>query len=70
MKLMAIDKLRNKHAHFLMGSEAGSMGESGKVDKPGQKRIAWEARDPGATSITGLLTGHVELPSKHLGFHP
>lgn len=67
---MAIDKLRNKHTLFLMGSEAGSMGESGKVDKPGQKCRAWEARDPGATSITGLLTGHMGLLSKHLGFHP
>lgn len=70
MKLMVTDKLRNKHTHSLMGSEAGSMGESGKAGKPGKKRVAWEARDPGTTPITGLLTGHVELPSKHLGLHP
>lgn len=62
MKLMAIDKLKNKHTHFLMGSEAGSVGESGQVLQTWAKAYGLGGqRLKGEPSSTALLNGHVEL---------
>lgn len=53
------------------GLRLAPWGSQVKCCKPAQKLLPWEAGGPRwGLSITGLLNGHVEPPSKQSGLNP